>query len=31
MVDQEHAERLTDWLESGVDIKQMIERLEGSD
>lgn len=31
VVDREHAERLTDWLESGVDIKQMIERLEGSD
>ena len=29
-IDGEHAERLTDWLESGVDIEQVIQRLEGS-
>ncbi len=29
-IDGEHAERLTDWLESGVDIEQVIRRLEGS-
>ena len=28
-IDGEHVERLTDWLESGVDIEQVIQRLEG--
>jgi hypothetical protein len=29
-IDGEHTERLTDWLESGVDIEYVIRRLEGS-
>lgn len=29
-IDGERAERLTEWLESGVDIEQVIQRLEGS-
>ena len=30
-INGEEAERLTDWLDSGVDIEQVIQRLEGSE